>query len=64
MCLILFQLLQKTHFQAFVFSSIEFSFSRFFNGYDLVLNVTVGKLVFEDIVPNNMSEYVAVANGK
>lgn len=46
-----------------MFSDVQFSFSRFFNGFNVDFNVTIGDLATEDIVPNNMSTYLAVKQG-
>lgn len=45
-------------------SRAEFSFPRFFNGFESEVNVTVGELDFGDIVTYNMSKYVAVPHGE
>ncbi|XP_075905424.1 solute carrier family 15 member 1b [Nelusetta ayraudi] len=36
---------------------------RFFNGFNMDFNVTIGDLATEPIVPNNMSTYLAVKQG-
>ncbi|XP_029023368.1 solute carrier family 15 member 1b [Betta splendens] len=36
---------------------------RFFNGYNSTLNITVGKVTYEDIIPNDMSKYGSVPYG-